>query len=109
MDFKEMWRTHFRVEVQAENLRQQLEENPLFNLSHAFDICDFNKKGEITPAEIRFLCQKRGFSVSEKESIFVFEKFDKSGKGVIHKNDSKRYKQNVWQKVTSRTSPNSLY
>ena len=106
MDFKEMWRTHFRVEVQAENLRQQLEDNPLFNLSHAFDICDFNKKGEVTAAEIRFLCQKRGFSVSEKEAIFVFEKFDKNGKGVIHKND---FLQELIPKSKNRKTLRSSY
>ena len=47
LDFKELWRTHFRVEVLAEDLRQKLAANPLFNLANAFEICDLNKNGEV--------------------------------------------------------------
>jgi Ca2+-binding EF-hand superfamily protein len=52
------------------------------------------------------LCQKRGFSVSEKEAIFVFEKFDKNGKGVIHKND---FLQELIPKSKNRKTLRSSY
>ena len=36
VDLKELWRTHFRVEVLAEELRQRMETNPFFSLATAF-------------------------------------------------------------------------
>ena len=48
MDFKELWKTHFRVEVLAEDVRMRLYANPLFNLENAFEVCDVNKSGEVT-------------------------------------------------------------
>ena len=48
MDLKEVWRTHFRVEMLAEDLRQKLSLNPLFNLENAFEVCDINNSGEVT-------------------------------------------------------------
>ena len=53
MEYKELWRTHFRIEILAEDLRQRLEINPLFNLVDAFQICDQNKIGKITRNDIR--------------------------------------------------------
>ena len=52
MDFKELWRTHFRVELLAEELRVRLERNPIFNLIDAFNICDIRKQGEITAEDL---------------------------------------------------------
>lgn len=57
MDLKELWRTHFRVELLAEDLRRQLEVNPLFSLSDAFEICDTNRTGEFTIHELRRLIE----------------------------------------------------
>ena len=85
MDFKELIRTHFRVEIQAEDLRQKLECNPVFNLSNAFEICDVNNTGEITHDEIRHLISTRGFFVSDKDAMSLIDKFDKSKRGSITK------------------------
>ena len=55
MEFKELIRTHFRVESMAEDLRQRLDKNPLFSLVNAFEVCDINKNGEVTQHELKSL------------------------------------------------------
>jgi hypothetical protein len=55
MDFKELWRTHFRVELLAEELRLKLEKNPIFNLVEAFNVCDIRKQGEVTADDLMIL------------------------------------------------------
>ena len=87
MDLKELWRTHFRVELLAEDLRRQLEVNPLFSLNDAFAICDSNHTGEFTIHELRRLIESRGFFVSDKEAISIMEKFDKDKRGAVTKQE----------------------
>lgn len=53
MEFKELIRTHFRVENMAEDLRQRLDNNPLFSLVNAFEVCDINQNGEVTQHELK--------------------------------------------------------
>jgi len=76
LDFKELWRTHFRVEILAENLRQKLSENPVFKLKNAFEVMDFGGKGSVSFADIKMLCEGRGFFISDKEAHFILNKFD---------------------------------
>lgn len=83
LDFLELWRTHFRVELLAEDLRLSLEANPLFSLVNAFEICDLNKDGEVTKGEIRQLIESRGFFLTEKEATSLMDKFDKGKHGSI--------------------------
>jgi len=84
LDFKELLRTHFRVEVLAEDLRQRLEANPVFSLKQAFALCDAGSKGEITVQDIRFLIESRGTRVSDHEVQSLMDKFDKgSRRGTI--------------------------
>jgi len=83
MDFIELWRTHFRVELLAEDLRQSLQANPLFSLENAFEICDLNKDGEVTKAELKQLIESRGFFLSDKEATSLMDKFDKGKHGSI--------------------------
>jgi len=52
MDFKEMWRTHFRVEMLAEEVRHRLASNPVFNLKNAYEVLDFCGRGEISQEDI---------------------------------------------------------
>jgi Ca2+-binding EF-hand superfamily protein len=87
MDLKEVWRTHFRVEMLAEDLRQKLSMNPLFNLENAFEVCDTNNSGEVTHHEIRRLVESRGLFVSDKEARSVMDKFDKGRRGTINKQE----------------------
>lgn len=53
MEFKELIRTHFRVENMAEDLRQRLDNNPVFSLVNAFEVCDINQNGEVTQHELK--------------------------------------------------------
>ena len=87
MDFKEIWRTHFRVEVLAEELRHRLNQNPLFNLENAFEVCDLNGSGEVTHQEIRRLIESRGLFISDKEAKSLMDKFDKGNRGTINKHE----------------------
>lgn len=87
LDLKEVWRTHFRVELLAEELRQRIEQNPFFSLATAFQICDLDGNGEVTRQEIMQLCQSRGFFISDKEAVSLLDKFDRHRRGAITKTE----------------------
>ena len=98
LDFKELWRTHFRVEIMAEDLRHRLEANPLFSLVHAFEVCDLNNSGEVTVNELRHLIQSRGLMISDKEALSLLDKFDKGKRGSVTKAE-------FLQELVPRSSP----
>jgi Ca2+-binding EF-hand superfamily protein len=83
LEFKHLWRTHFKVECAAESLRQRLSKRIGFNLYEAFISCDINDDGLITKDELRRLIESRGFYVSEKEMNSLVEKIDKDKDGRI--------------------------
>mmetsp|Transcript_15713 Transcript_15713/g.26495 ORF Transcript_15713/g.26495 Transcript_15713/m.26495 type:complete len:194 (-) Transcript_15713:9-590(-) len=84
LDFKELLRTHFRVEVQAEHLRQQLDQSPIFSLKNAFQVCDGNRRGEITVNELRFLIESQGLYISDKDALSLMDKFDRGKRGSVN-------------------------
>jgi hypothetical protein len=67
IEFRNVWRTHFKIETYAEQLRQRLYKRPGFNIYEAFITCDLNDNGAISKNELRSLIESRGFYVSEKE------------------------------------------
>jgi Ca2+-binding EF-hand superfamily protein len=83
IEFKNVWRTHFKIESYSESLRQRLYKRPGFNLYEAFISCDVNDDGIVTKEELRRLIESRGFYVSEKEVNQLVEKLDKDRDGRI--------------------------
>lgn len=83
LEFKNIWRTHFKIESYSESLRQRLYKRPGFNLYEAFISCDLNDDGSISKDELRRLIESRGFYVSEKEVSQLVEKIDKDRDGRI--------------------------
>jgi Ca2+-binding EF-hand superfamily protein len=83
LEFRNLWRTHFKIEVAAESLRQRLSKRAGFNLYEAFISCDLNDDGMISKDELRRLIESRGFFVSEKEMTSLVEKIDKDKDGRI--------------------------
>ena len=83
LEFKQVWRTHFKIETFAEQLRQRLAKRPGFNIYEAFGSCDLNEDGKVTKQEIKKLIESRGFYVSEKEMHTLIEKIDKDKDGRI--------------------------
>jgi Ca2+-binding EF-hand superfamily protein len=83
IEFRNIWRTHFKIESCSESLRQRLYKRPGFNLYEAFVTCDLNDNGSISRDELRDLIESRGFYVSEKEVHSLVEKIDKSKDGRI--------------------------
>ena len=65
MEFKNTWRTHFKIENFSESLRQRLNKRPGFNVHEAFSSCDLNDDGMISKEELRRLMESRGFYISE--------------------------------------------
>lgn len=45
LEFRAVWRTHFRSEVAAETVRQRLSRMPYFNVYEAFNSLDMNDSG----------------------------------------------------------------
>lgn len=62
-----MMRTHFKIEVISEQLRQRLNKLPGFNVYEAFGSCDLNDNGKISKDEFKQLLMSRGFYASEVE------------------------------------------
>lgn len=83
IEFRNVWRVHFKAEVAAESIRQRLQRQPCFNIYEAFNSCDLNDDGAVTQDELKRLIQSRGFYVTDKEAAQVIEKFDKSKTGAI--------------------------
>lgn len=42
VEFRSMWRTHFKVECATETLRQKLKSRPMFDVHQAFNSLDVN-------------------------------------------------------------------
>ncbi len=83
LEFRAVWRTHFRSEIAAESTRQRLQRMPYFNVYEAFNSLDQNDSGAITRDEFKRLIQSRGFYVSEKEATEIVEKMDKNKNGRV--------------------------
>jgi Ca2+-binding EF-hand superfamily protein len=83
LEFKNVWRTHFKIESFSENIRQRLYKRPGFDIYEAFNSCDINENGAISKDELRRLIESRGFYVSEKEVSTLVEKIDKDKDGRI--------------------------
>jgi len=83
LEFRAVWRTHFRSEVAAESTRQKLQRMPYFNVYEAFNSLDQNDSGCISREEFKRLIQSRGFYVSEKEATEIVEKMDKNKNGRV--------------------------
>lgn len=82
-EFQSMWRTHFRVESQAESLRQRLNSRPGFNCYEAFNSLDLNDNGSIDASELKRMIESRGYFVGWKEVDQVIDKFDKNKDGRV--------------------------
>lgn len=67
LEFRNVWRTHFKIENYSEDLRQRLYKRPGFNIYEAFNTCDLNENGAISKEELRRLIESRGFYVSDKD------------------------------------------
>ena len=83
IEFRNVMRTHFKIELYSEQLRQRLNKRPGFNVHEAFVSCDLNEDGTISKEELRRLIESRGFYVSEKEMVSLVEKIDKDKDGRI--------------------------
>lgn len=83
IEFRNVWRTHFKIESYCESLRQRLYKRPGFNIYEAFISCDLNDNGAISKEELRRLIESRGFYVSEKEVSALVEKIDRDRDGKI--------------------------
>lgn len=53
IEFRSVWRTHFKSEVAAESIRQRLRRMPYFNVYEAFNSLDLNEDGSITRDEFK--------------------------------------------------------
>lgn len=83
LEFKNVWRTHFKIESFSESLRQRLYKRPGFDVYEAFASCDLYDDGVVSKDELRRLIESRGFYVSEKEVSTLVEKIDKDKDGRI--------------------------
>jgi len=82
-EFQNMWRTHFRVENSAENIRQRLASRPGFNCYEAFNSLDLNDSGCINTDELKRMIESRGYFVGFKEVDQVIDKMDKNKNGRV--------------------------
>ena len=83
IEFRNMWRVHFKVEAAAENIRRRLASQPCFNVYEAFNSLDMNENGSLCKEEFRRLIESRGFYVSQKEADDLAKKFDADKDGRV--------------------------
>lgn len=83
VEFRSMWRTHFKLEIANENLRQSLASRPYFNVYEAFNSLDINEDGRVTVDELKRMIQSRGYFVNDKEVYQVLDKMDRNKDGTI--------------------------
>jgi hypothetical protein len=62
--YRNLWITHFKIEQQAEVIRQRLSSRPSFSVYDAFKAVDRNDDGRISKDELRSMLEKGGFTVS---------------------------------------------
>jgi hypothetical protein len=67
IEFRSMWRTHFKIECASETLRQRLSSRPMFNVYEAFNSLDINDDGRVTLDELKRMIQSRGYNVADKD------------------------------------------
>lgn len=84
VEFRNMWRVHFKVESAAETIRRRLNASPYFNVYEAFNSLDLDGDATITKNEFRRLIESRGFYVSDKEAEQITKKFDNNGDGRVN-------------------------
>ena len=87
IEFRSMWRSHFKIECASETLRQKLHARPMFTVEDAFSSLDINQDGRITVEELKRLVQSRGYFVSDKDVLQVIDKMDKNKDGTVHFNE----------------------
>jgi hypothetical protein len=87
VEFRNMWRVHFKAEVAAEAVRQRLQRQPCFNVYEAFNSLDLSGDGRVSSSEIKRMIESRGFYVTEKEASQVLKKFDTNNDGSITFNE----------------------
>jgi len=87
VEHRNMWRTFFKVEAQAEQSRQRLHRNPHFNLYDAFNTLDLNSRREFGQTELKRLLSSRGFYLSEKECALIVLKCDKDADSTVDFNE----------------------
>ena len=84
IEFRNMWRVHFKVESAAETIRRRLNSSPYFNVYEAFNSLDLDGDATITKTEVRRWIESRGFYVSDREAEQITKKFDNNGDGRIN-------------------------
>jgi Ca2+-binding EF-hand superfamily protein len=87
VEFRSMWRTHFKIEGSSETLRQRLNSRPLFNVYEAFNSLDINSNGRVTVDEINRMIESRGYFVDRKDIASVIKKCDRNGDGSVNYNE----------------------
>lgn len=68
VEFRNVWRVHFKVEIQTEQVRQRLQRNPHYSMREAFESLDLNLDGSVSAKEVKRVVGTRGFYVSEKDA-----------------------------------------
>lgn len=77
---RDVLNTHLNVEASAESIRQWM---PSLNLAEAFQSCDFDWSGLISPHELRTLFENHGIYASYTEVANLIDWFDKDWDGWI--------------------------
>ena len=67
LEFRNMLKTHLRVETIAESFRQRLNSIPGYNVFEEFNSLDLSDNESINAEDLRKIFESRGFFVPIKE------------------------------------------
>jgi len=93
IEFRSLWRTHFKIELASETLRQRLASRPMFNIYEAFNSLDLNDDGRISLDEVRRLIESRGYFVPDQEINHLIGKMDLDKDGLVSYHEFKEEMQ----------------
>ena len=71
--------------MMSEEVRQRLNENPVFTLKNAFEVLDYSGKGEVSFQDIKLLIESKGYHITNNEAHSLVNKFDQGlNRGLIN-------------------------
>ena len=83
LEIQAFWRTMFKAERQAEDLRGRLTRRVYFNMQDAFDYVNRSCSGHLAAVEVRDFMADNGFYATDREMRGLMMRLDRDADGII--------------------------
>ena len=83
LEFQAFWRTVFKAERAAEDLRERITKRVYFNMHDAFDFVNRSGSKTLAAIELRDFMAENGFYATDREMRGLIMRLDRDGDGLI--------------------------